>query len=796
VASTAGGVIALQLSLTRLFSLVIWYHFAFLAISLAMLGLAVGATVQRKQHADAQARCSTGALIASGSTLVLLLAVPRMRFALSVLANAEQFALFLLLITLVIVPFAAAGAALSTALTMHRERAGTVYSADLIGSGLAGCLSVFAMDHLGGGFGGASMSAALFALAALGFSARKPGVQSNPPPELPPTDTATSATERSRRGRIAGAMLALLGSIALAFVARNPLHPLVYTHNAKVYPRIERSEIYQRKCTSLACVDFFHNPQHFGIWGLSTNFRGEPPEQIGVVIDGWALTSIPRTRTDVQGRLIVRDRIFDALPPAFAALLRRSVLRPARSVLVVGAGGGMDVRAALHHGALSVDAIELNPSILQQTQSTYAQFSGPLYRDPRVRVIEGEGRSVLEHSQTQYDLLQLSGVDTYAASQAGAFALTENYLYTEEAITTYLQRLAPGGTLTLTRWLYHPDRQTIRLVATLDQAFARNHIGALGPRLIIAAAPAVGSDIEYSVLLVQREPFTAQERFAARVLADIMRYRIVWADDGGPIESPFREYFSSANRREWVNSYPWRITATTDDSPFFFEHTRWSRLFDSRDQILGVTSGQLVLLSTFALLSVLSAVLLWTRRKVVLAFRTRSYFLLLGLGFMFVESALIPQMTLCLGHPVYALTVVLTALLVGAGVGSALTETRKLRAHYMCLVAACVVLALSATFATVLPRIARGTLAWRFVAVSTMVAALGAVLGTAFPLGLRRVRAEAVATCWLYNAVASSVGGALAMMCAIEWGFRAVLAIAAVIYLCAALVSRGWQSNQ
>lgn len=776
VGATAGAVIGLQLSLTRLFSLIIWYHFAFLAISLAMLGLAVGATLKRPESLSTHERSALGALVASLSTAVILLAVPQMRFELSVLANARQFSLFLLLIVMVIIPFAAAGYALTEALRAEQPRAGLVYGADLIGSGLAGILAVVAMDRLGGGAGGAAVSAMLFALSSLGFFHASRG--------------GTEAPIRVTRALRYGAPFALVLATVLAGLSRNPLHPLVYAHNAKIYPRIEREAIRQRRCTSLACVDFFDNPGHFGLWGVSNNYRGGFPEQIGIVIDGWALTSIPRTYRDIRGRLVVRHRVYDALPPSFAHMLRRAALRPPGSVLVVGAGGGMDVRAALHHNAQTVDAVELNPSILREVQTTYSEFSGPIFVDSRVRVIEGEGRSVLEHSATQYDLVQLSGVDTYAASQAGAFALTENYLYTREAIETYMRRLTPNGTLTLTRWLYHPDRQTIRLVATIDEAFRRQNSGDLASRMIIAAAPAAGSEIDYSVIIVQRQPFTRDEYLSARILADIMHYRIAWAADGGPTESPFREYFAATNRRQWVEQYPWRITATTDDSPFFFEHTRWSQLFKSRDQILGSASGQMVLVATALLLLAIGSALLWTQRKLQLSLGIKGYFSALGIAYMFVESALIPQMTLCLGHPVYALTVVLSSLLIGSGVGSAVSDRLRINALRASVAASLVVALVALGAGPFVSSVTRIALAGRVTAVAAAVFALGFVLGMPFPLALREVRKESITGPWVYNAVASSVGGTLAMILAIQFGFRIVLVAAAALYVVAAFLAR------
>lgn len=790
MAAIAGAGITLQLSLTRLFSLVVWYHFAFLAIAVAMLGLSLGglfaARRARSDQRSALGDAALGALFSSGSILFLLLALPRMPFSTSILASAAQLALYVALVLMVLAPFTGIGFAISRVLgAAQTHESGAIYGADLAGSGIAGALSVFAMDQLGGGAGACAVAAALAALASIGF--------------WPRADQSQSTAENKRwfdDRRIAfGAVVA---SVVYAAIARDPLNPLVYARNAKVFPRVEREQTYERRCTSVACVDLFRNPLHLGMWGREGVDR-TLPEQVGIVIDGWAITSIVEGPRDAS--VTPRDfrhPMFDRLPTAFAQQTRLIARNPTRNTLVIGAGGGLDVRAALHFGVHEVDAIEINPAIVSATRGRFADFSGQLFNDPRVRLVLGEGRSVLERTSARYDVVQLSGVDTYAASQAGAFALTENYLYTVEAIRSYLDRLTPDGTLTLTRWLYHPDRQTIRLIATIDEATRSMGLGDAGPRTVVVATPAPGSDMDFSMVLVQRRPFNADELRAARLLARAQGYRVVWApDQAAQAESPFREYFSSANRREWLSQYPFRIEPTTDDAPFFFEHTRLSKLMASRDQILGAASGQLVLIVSALIVALFGALILWAARKETssdpLPKGATLYFVLLGVAYLGVETAMIPRVTQYLGYPTYALTVVLSSLLVGSGIGSALSTRLPLTPRRATAAAAIAVAVIAVVLPTILTSTTHASLYARIAIASLTVGLVGLVLGTPFPTGLASLtqgRAQRALDAWVINGVASSVAGVLALIVAIERGFTAILWASAAAYALASVTQR------
>lgn len=778
----AGAALILQVALTRVFSLLIWYHFAFLAVALALLGFTSGGLLVQARAgvvATAERRARLSFAFAASIPVVLLL-ISRLPFGSSILENSYQFALFGLLLLLLLLPFSLAGVVVAGTLSSLRGQIGRAYFADLLGSGLGCGVSVVAMDSLGGGVGGVLVASAAAAIGALFFS-----------------------LEAAPNWRLRGGIFSLLGVLGLGvLLSRSPKSNLLFLPNAKLYPRIPTQFILRRDCTSVACVDFFTNPLHFGLWGLSKNYDGPQPEQIGIVIDAWAVTSIFKGEVDAHGRLIPQHPVFEALPPSLVYQHLRGVGRTPGETLVIGAGGGLDVRAALHFGAPHVDAVEINPSIVQATTTTFDRFSGGLFHDPAVRLVHSEGRHFVRRQQKRYDVIQVSGVDTFAASQAGAFALSENYLYTTEALQDFLGHLSDDGTLSFTRWLYKPPRQTLRLVTIIDEAMRTLGLGDASKNVVVVAAPVYDSDIDFSVVLVKRRPFTEQEVNAIRQAADANAFSVRYAPYGAVEESPFKQYFSTQDRSTFVDQYPFQIEPCTDDKPFFFEHARFSRIFENRDSIFGAASGQLVLICTFVL--VLLAAALFVGLPAALVKRSASaemsvkwqiYFLLLGLAYLSVELVFIPKFTLFLGNPSYALSVVLLALLVFSGVGSMLSARLLARGPRVIAGAILGLVVVLLLYHGIVSWVFYETIALSFsarIALSLLFVALPATLmGIPFPAAIATNvdRGEAwVARAWALNGYASVVASVGATLLAMLGGFSSVMIAAALGYLIVAWI--------
>lgn len=773
----AGAALILQISLTRVFSLLIWYHFAFLAVALALLGftsggLLVQANPRLASSAMARARLSLYFAVAIPAMLALLAALP---LGSSVLESPTQFGLFLLMLLALLVPFTLAGIVVAGSLASLRDAIGRAYFADLLGSGLGCGLSVVAMDALGGGLGGLLIASGAATLGALCFSLEAPG-------------------SKPLRGR-AFTFLGLLGLgiFLTCSLSRGPL----FLPNAKLYPRIPQEFILQRECTSVACVDFFVNPLHFGLWGISERYKGPKPEQIGIVIDAWAITSILKGETDERGRLIPQHPVFEALPPSLVYQHLRGIGRTPGETLVIGAGGGLDVRTALHFGASHVDAVEINPSIIRATTTTFDRFAGGVYRDPSVRLVHAEGRHFLRRQRKLYDVIQVSGVDTFAASQAGAFALSENYLYTTEALQEFLSHLTDDGTLSFTRWLYTPPRQTLRLCAIIEEAIRTLGLGDAARNVTVVAAPVHDADIDFSVVLVKRRPFTEAEVRSLRGAVENNGFHVLYAPYGPVEDTPFKHFFEARDRRAYIDAYPFQIEPSTDDRPFFFEHARFSRLLENRDSIFGAASGQLVLVATLILVLAaavpfLGAPTLLARRGTPtppMALHWQAYFLLLGLAYLGVELVFIPRFILFLGNPSYALSVVLLSLLVCSGLGAAISPRILSQGPRSIALATATLTLLLLLYLPLLPRVFHGTFALSFsarVALSVALVAPPAILmGIPFPAAIayHQKQGEAwVARAWALNGYASLVASVGAVLVAMISGFSSVQIVAALAY--------------
>jgi hypothetical protein len=753
----------------------------------ALLGFSGGGVIvqlrPRLREGDLDARMAKLCLAAAGSIVVALTVASRIPFGASVLESPTQFAYFLLLLGAVFVPFLLSGVVIAAVLSSYGASAATLYAADLAGSGVGCALSVLALNHLGGGAGAMTAAAAVMALAALAFARRSDGFRAR--------GTALSL----------GAAALLVGLTAWA---SDPLHGPFYLPNAKLFPRVAKADIYSRRCDSTACVDLFRNPGHLGIWGLSRRYNLALPRQVGVVIDAWALTSIFEATRGPDGAPELRHPVFEMLLPSFGHLVDRARSFRPRRMLIIGAGGGVDLRSALHFGVPEVEAVEINRNIIRGVSQDFNTWAGGLYHHPNVRLTNAEGRHYLRRSPTRYDLLQISGVDTYAASQAGAFALSENFLYTVEAFKEYLEHLSPEGTLTMTRWLYRPDRHTIRLCTIADRAYRELGLGDAADRMVILSGGAGDGPGDLSLVLARRTPFRPDELRAIRLLATANGFGVVWSPDSPSTTTEFERYFRAPDRAAFVRGYHFRIEATTDDTPFFFEYNRFTRLLSSREWVFGAASGQTLLVVTFLLAALGGALGLllppWLRRRregasgVAMAGGETLTFVALGLGYIAVESVFVPKFTLFLGNPVHALSVVLFALLASSGLGSALSS-RVVRGDARRLAAVAGAVALLLVVEGVgLQRVFEAGLAWPFAARCALAVALialpGALMGMPFPTSLARgaaardeeARGPWVAQAWVLNGYASVVGSVGAMIVAIAWSFTAVLAAAALCY--------------
>jgi hypothetical protein len=796
VAAIAASLLMTELALTRIFSVVMYYHFAFLAISIALFGLsASGVYAYLRRHAlDRQptdALLARQSLIYAACTVVALFALVRLRVGLNY--SPSNLALMLAIYALAAVPFFTGGLVLTLAISRLASQINVVYAADLTGAAF-GCLVLIPLLNRLGAPGVVLTATVLAAVSAVLFA---------------------SAGDRRAVASVAAAVVLIPMTGQLSGLA---------TFDVTDTKGHQGDRVLFTKWNSFSRIGVYERSH--GDWSLSPTYSGPLPETRFMDIDSAASTPIVSVAPDLSNAGYLRyeltslayhlaqgpqssDQALETAAPVVRAANLQQPARTGFTALVIGPGGGRDLVSALVFGASRVDGVEINPIIANDVmRGAFRDFSGAIYDHPRVRVAVDDGRSFVRRSPDQYDVIQASLVDTWAATAAGAYTLTENTLYTVEAFTDYLDHLTDDGILTITRWVF----DGLRLVSLAQEAGARRGWDA-------ASHLAIVQHDRVATFLLKKSPFTPEEIAHLQSLADRLRFRILYAPGAeGPIAPPPGEWIEGTETAAYANlivapdrerfyaDYDQDIRPTTDDRPFFFHTTKLGDQFDvafGRSMLFG--NGLSALLTLMGISAALVGI--FVLGPLALAGGNRPagwipwivYFGSLGAGFMLIEVAILQRFVLLLGHPVYSLTVTLFSLLLGTGIGAALSRrfsTASLRQTTAVALVAIVLLALVSTL-VITPFIAWAIPFSRaariMVAVVTLVP-IGMVLGIPMPAGIRLLSSRApqmVTWAWGMNGALSVVGATLAIFFAMNWGFSATFIAASATYLVglAALIS-------
>jgi len=756
-------VLLYEIAITRLLSVVVWYHFAFLTVSLAMLGLGapgVWLSLRRPQPKAAWKLLVAASLATPLSILVIVRLLAPMGLAAtgpdgsSIPPAAWEPILKLpLILATVLVPLILLGAAVCLfLLSAEGRRIAPMYAADLAGA-TAGAIAVVPLLYL-------VPTPSL--LAACGL--------------LPLA--AAIRLRREHRWKLA-AIGVLLGTVAAWGTPFGLRHTRNYDEN--------RLGLLYERWTPTARLTVFPNvfwvPQPemaFG-WGMGSAFPGGDAEQLWVEQDGSAGTPITRT-TGAPGEL---DHLFyDVTSLGYQ-------LRLARSVCIIGPGGGRDILTSRLAGAESIDAVELNPQMIHLVSATFGAFSGDPYHLPGVHAFAQEGRSFLTRTEHRYDLLQISLTDSFAATSAGAYALAENYLYTTEAIELYWGRLSDTGMASISRWLVGPNRmEVVRLALLVEQTLER--IGVPDPRSHIAI---VGGGY-IANLLVSRVPFDADDVRRLDEIGEARGFFRLWPISPGLPDDWFVHVAlrDGPSRLEALGFY---LEPPTDERPFFFQSVRaFGRIPSdigsfSPNEAAALPPRYLILgTGLIALLLFFTPFALARRLESNPRFWSGSiYFVAIGLGFMFVEVPILQRFVLFLGHPSYAATVVLGSILLGSGAGSlAAGSTGFARAAALRLLLPAAVVSVALLLKPVFGATLGWPLAGRIGVSVAILLPLGFLLGLPFPVGMIRLGDGGRAWFWALNGTAGVLASAAAVTLATYVDLTGVVWIAAGCYVVAGLV--------
>jgi spermidine synthase len=501
-----------------------------------------------------------------------------------------------------------------------------------------------------------------------------------------------------------------------------------------------------------------------------------------------------------------------------AAPSMANILRPRGDFAIIGPGGGVDVLRAVANGSPNVTGIEINPIIADDImRDRFADYSFHLYQIPEVHMHVSDGRSFIRNSHDQYDVVQMTLVDTWASTAAGAFALSENSLYTVEAFREYFEHLKPDGMIAITRWEFAKPREALRVVTQAMEALHQLGVRDTTQNFIVVSDGPLDHDGRPVLVLAKKSPFTLEEQQA--VLDHIdgkdgqganlnlhVLYMPATGDQPGMAHPAFAKLILGQDPQSFSASYAYNVTPVTDNAPFFFFTLKPEQVFAGTEEsgIDWKVNLGIAILGIVLIVSV-TAVLLFLVLPLALSPETRSghslrvlYFIAIGLGYIMVEIAFIQRFVLFLGYPTYALTVVVFLMLLSSGAGSLVSrkwfsEPTRVAAALLFIVAAL------ASYVFVLPHLLEAMVGLTFVAKLAMsgvlLIPLGFAMGMPFPSGLRALSAArsnakhgAVEWAWAMNAASSVLGSVLAIVIAIQFGLTVTLGCGATAYVAALLL--------
>ncbi len=746
-------------------------------ISLALLGYGASGTFialfRQSLEPRFEAAFALCALLFSIAMVACFVVGQRVPFnALEIIWDRKQFINLSLLYLVFFVPFFFAACCIGLAFTCRSQAISRLYFFDLTGAGVGAMLLIGMLFVV-------YPQAALLVLVALALIASR---------------LVAGGEKAGARLRL-GQLVWLLVVAVIAVGDGLSLRPSGYKGLTQALQVVD-SRVLSQSSSPLGLLTVVDSPtvpiRHAP--GLSFNARRIPPEQLAVFTDADGMSAITRYDGNPESIAYLAD--------VTAALPYQLLDRP--DVLLLGAGGGDGVLMALYHGAERIDAVELNPEVSAFVAHAYADFAGRIYDDPRVAVHTAEARSFVARNERQFDLIQIGLLDSFATAGSGVQALSESYLYTVEALREYLGDLKSGGILAITRWVKSPPRDNLKLAATAIAALAQT--GADPARqlamirswntvtLLVRNGEFSGNDIENIREFADSRSFDTAY-FPGIEVADTNRFNLLdepWLYDG-------IHAMLGNDADAWFSGYKYFVEPATDNRPYFSHFFKWRTL----PEVLSLRSAggagliewaYLIVVATLVQAAVIGCLLILlplsrVRRNFTGGLRYGSYFLLLGLAFLFVEIAFIQRFTLFLGHPLYAIAVVLASFLVFAGAGSAYSAHMKRPVS----IAVAGIVGIAVIYLLALPPL----FGWligvadpvRILVSVVLIAPLAFFMGMPFPLGLRRVAANApdfVPWAWGINGFASVVSAVLATLLAIHFGFTAVIVLALLLYIVAA----------
>lgn len=772
-----------EILLTRIFSVIMWYHFAFVAVSVALFGMTVGAilvylfpgyfTQERAKYHLALSSLLFGVSIVV--SFIIYLNVP---FVTQMLIGG------LFTYVVISVPFLFSGICVCLALTKFPRQVSKLYAADLAGAAIGCVLLIYTLRITDG-------PTAVIIIALL------------------PIIASILFAEGGKR--IAFLSSLILVSFVLALTGQLskqlPLLQLRWAKgNTETPPLYEKWNSYSR--ITVRSEGFLENPF---VWSPSCICpSGLKVRQLWMRIDAQAGTPLTAFNGDLDDLRYLKYDLTNLV----------HYVRPNSEVLVVGTGGGRDILSALVFKQKSVVGVEMNKDIINAVNKRFGDFTGHLDKHPKVTFVADEARSYLARQKDRYDIIQVSLIDTWAATVAGAFALAENSLYTLEAWKLFLEKLTPGGVLTFTRYYFrHGPGEIYRLTSLASASLME--IGIENPRNHIVVVKNMrhhlgraGNTVHgYGTILVSKKPFSDKDLQTIDGITRIMQFDVV-VNPKFSVDSTFAVLASGKDLDRFTAGFPINISPPTDDSPFFFHMLRLKDIFNGQLRQQGAMSFNMKAVSILGTLLIIVTGLTFFCIILPLALTTRKatlrgasplliFFAAIGFGFMLVEISLMQRLIIFLGHPTYALSVVLFALLLSSGLGSYSThKTNNLGRTGSSIMRLLLLLCALIIFGKLTPyamsAFQGSTTTWRILVAAGILFPLGLFMGMAFPLGMKTASTRSASlTPWLWgingatSVCASVLAVAIALSSSISASFWAGFFCYVVAFIAFVWANRG-----
>ena len=779
-------VLAMEISITRIFSVTMFYHFAFLAIGVALFGFGASGVVLYIWK-DKFSGGNLGRRLGNLSMWAGLTSIIALYIGLSIDFNpntgiGKQFIRLLVIYLSTCVPFFFSGLILALLFQNLSRYIARLYLFSLVGSAIGAVITI-PLLAIAGGPGSIIVAAGLAYFSTVFFLTGLP------------TDEGKKSS---------GLALPIIVGIVLVVIGfLNPSINLLNVTHAKGYT-IDPSRILYDRWNAFSRIividsenplDFYENGLHY--WGISDKWdENEIQPEYFLQIDNTAGTPIMNFTGDISELEMSK---YDVTAAAHYLLQNQHVL-------VVGPGGGKDILAALAFQSEKIDAVEINPLIDNLMRHRFREFNGDLYERDPVDVTVAEGRTYIARSREKYDLLQISLIDTWAAASTGAYALSENNLYTVEAFEQYFGHLAPDGIFSMSRFAFDPPRETLRVAAIAREALERQGVENPGSCMMVIKQGVIAN------VMVRPDGFDDEAISTMKEVVDEMGFETIYMPGREPeseMQRIYSDLLTTSDFAGFIESYPLDVSPTTDNRPFFFYLLPPWKFIEAlalgksmRSGLTGYNSIAVFTLVSLLIISI-AVVIIFIILPLLLFKRTdireRSgvklkllgYFICLGLAFITIEIGLMQHFTLFLGYPIYSLVAVLTSLLLFSGFGSGWSgriPEERLESGIRNAILGISIIAI--VYILILPPIFKSLIFLpdfvRILITVILVFPLGWFMGQPFPLGLRLIERESLGVipwAWGVNGAASVLGSALSLTFAIGIGYKLTLFTGIGIYL-------------